>query len=163
MVIGVSEYLKYLKPKKEEEEEIKKFNEIEFQKAYKEMATKMGLNSDPDNPLHYYDWRALYKEDPTLTPDSEGHFSSKYKKKGNPRMVVGGINTKTGKAISGGGGSAGAIPKGEGEKKFELNKYMIPKGGEKKVEEPDPFNALNEDIEKNYKKYQSITKKLEGC
>jgi len=70
--------------------------ESDFQKAYKEMATKQGLSLDPDDPRHYYDYRALYKETGKLTPDETGHLPSKYKIEGHPNMIVGGINTKTG-------------------------------------------------------------------
>jgi len=65
-----------------------------FQKAYKDTATKMGLNLDPDNPLHYYDYRALWKETGKLKPDETGHFPSKYKLEGHPRMYVEGVKTK---------------------------------------------------------------------
>lgn len=84
--------------------------EEEFQKAYKEMAIKQGLSLDPDDPKHFYDYRALYKETGKLEPDESGHFPSKYKKEGHPRMIVDGIDTKMGKSIPGGGGSVGAIP-----------------------------------------------------
>ena len=74
--------------KKEEEKEIEKFNEIEFQRTYKEMATKMGLSLDSDDPRHFYDWRALYKETGKLEPDETGHFPSKYKLEGHPRKIL---------------------------------------------------------------------------
>ncbi len=157
MVIDISKYFKL----KEEEKEIEKFNEIEFQSAYKEFATKQGLSLDPYDPRHFYDYEALWRETHEFKVDKFGHLPSEYKEKGHPREVVDGINTITGEAVSGGGGSAGVIPEGEGEKKFELNKYIIPKGGEKEEEKPDPFDTLNESIEKNYKQYQSLTKQLE--
>ena len=83
------------------DEEEKEFNELEFQKTYKEMAIKQGLSLDPDDPKHFYDYRALYKETGKLEPDKTGHFPSKYKLEGHPNMVIGGINTKTGKPIKG--------------------------------------------------------------
>lgn len=69
--------------------EPKKFDEAEFQTAYKKMATKQGLSLDPDDPKHFYDYRALYKETGKLEPDETGHFPSKFKKEGHPRMEVG--------------------------------------------------------------------------
>ena len=83
-----------IKPPKEKE-----FNEIEFQKVYKAMSIKQGLSLDPNDPKHYYDYRALYRDTGKLEPDETGHFPSKYKLKGHPRMIIGGINTKTGKSI----------------------------------------------------------------
>ena len=87
---------------KDDEEELIKLQPREeylFQKAYKEMATKMGLNLNPDDPLHYYDYRALWKETSKLEPDETGHFPSKYKLKGHPNMYVEGIKTKEEKPI----------------------------------------------------------------
>lgn len=74
--------------KEEEEKEIEKFNEIEFQRTYKEMATKMGLSLDPNDPKHFYDYRALYRETGKLEPDETGHFPSKYKLPGHPRKIL---------------------------------------------------------------------------
>ena len=112
--------LKFVWDKKEEEEEkeeiklgsqfgggfglsdlVKETEEDKFQKAYKEMAAKMGLNPDPDDPKHYYDYRALYKETGKLEPDKTGHFPSKFKLEGHPQMIIGGVDTKTGEPIKG--------------------------------------------------------------
>ncbi|MBA7491705.1 hypothetical protein ES702_02253 [subsurface metagenome] len=68
--------------------------EYRFRKDYKEMAVKKGLSSNPDDPLHYYDYRGLWKETGKLEPDETGHFPSKYKLKGHPDMYVKGIKTK---------------------------------------------------------------------
>lgn len=64
------------------------FDEVKFQTAYKKMATKMGLFLDPDDPKHFYDYRALYKETGKLESDETGHFPSKYKLEGHPRMEI---------------------------------------------------------------------------
>lgn len=63
--------------------------EIEFQKWYKKVATKKGLDSNPDDPKQYYDYRAFYKNEPNLrnailTEDKEAHFTDKYKLPGHP-------------------------------------------------------------------------------
>jgi len=73
------------------------FDESKFQKWYSGYASKQKLNPDPDNPKHYYDYRAAYKSG--AEPDSSGHMPSKFKKEGHPRMVLDGVNTKTGKPI----------------------------------------------------------------
>ena len=114
--------------------------EEKFQKVYKEMATKMGLSFDPDDPRHQYDWRALYKDTKELKADPTGHFPSKYKEEGHKNLIVDGINTKTGKQVSGGGGSAGALTE--------------------EKEEENPLDVLNESIEKNYKEYLKLQKTL---
>jgi len=73
--------------------------EEDFQKAYRDMAAKMGLSLDPDDPKHFYNYRALYKDTGSLTPDLSGHFPSKYKKEGHPRTIVNGVNTITGEPV----------------------------------------------------------------
>jgi len=73
-----------------------KIDETKFQSDYKAYAEKSGLDTDPDNPKHFYDYRALYKDEGGFYPDEAGHLSSKYKLDGHPRMFVNGVNTKTG-------------------------------------------------------------------
>ena len=72
-------------------------DEQNFQTAYRIMATKWGLNPNPDDPKHFYDYRALYRDTGKLEPDSTGHFPSKYKKEGHPDLVINGMDTRTGK------------------------------------------------------------------
>ena len=79
-----------------EVEEEKEFNEIEFQKAYEEFAIQQGLSEDPDDPRHFYDYRAYYKKYKKFEVDELGHLPSEFKEKGHPREIVGGINTITG-------------------------------------------------------------------
>lgn len=71
-----------------------------FDKEYSRYSKKNNINSDPDNPKHFYDYRKLFKDTGKIETDKEGHLPSKYKKKGHPRMVIDGINTKTGKKKS---------------------------------------------------------------
>ena len=73
--------------------------EAAFQEWYASQARKLGLNPNPDDPRHFYDYREAFKAG--AKPDSTGHWPSKFKLEGHPRMVVGGINTKTGKRIKG--------------------------------------------------------------
>ena len=70
--------------------------EQRFQTAYQIMAAKYGLSSNPDDPQHFYNYRALFKETGELKPDATGHFPSKYKKEGHPNLVIKGIDTRTG-------------------------------------------------------------------
>ncbi len=79
---------------------VKEKEEESFQQVYKEVAAKLGLSSDPDDPKHYYDYRALYRDTGKLEPDETGHFPSKYKKEGHPNLIVDGVNTKTGESES---------------------------------------------------------------
>lgn len=85
---------KYLSKKKESD-----FDESAFQEWYSGYAEKLNLNPNPDDPRHYYDYRAAYKAG--AVPNSEGHWPSKYKLEGHPRTVVDGINTITGKPVAG--------------------------------------------------------------
>ena len=81
----------------EEEEKLTKLmprEEYRFKKDYKKMAIKMGLNQNPDDPLHYYDYRGLWEETGKLESDEMGHFPSKWKLKGHPDMYVEGVKTK---------------------------------------------------------------------
>ncbi|MCK4240827.1 MAG: hypothetical protein KAX30_04330 [Candidatus Atribacteria bacterium] len=65
-----------------------------FQDWYANHAQKLGLNPNPDDPRHHYDYRAAYKVG--AMPDKTGHWPSKFKTEGHPRMIVDGVNTKTG-------------------------------------------------------------------
>lgn len=68
-----------------------------FQEWYGNHAKKLGLNPDPDDPRHYYDYRAAFKAGAEPTEESGWHWPSEYKQEGHPRMIVDGVNTKTGK------------------------------------------------------------------
>ena len=67
-----------------------------FQTAYRIMANKWGLSSNPYAPEHYYDYKKLWEETGSVEPDREGHFPSKYKRLGHPNLVIDGIDTRTG-------------------------------------------------------------------
>jgi len=71
--------------------------ERNFQKWYAKQAKKTGLNPNPDDKRHHYDYRAAYKA--RVEPDASGHWPSKYKHSTHPRLIVGGRNTKTGKKV----------------------------------------------------------------
>lgn len=69
-------------------------NDAGFRQWYAERAARNGLNPNPDDPLHHYDYRAAYAAG--AEPGADGHWPSQYKTEGHPRMVVDGMNTKTG-------------------------------------------------------------------
>jgi hypothetical protein len=70
------------------------YNEQAFRAWYGERATRLGINPDPDAPDHFYDYRAAYSAG--AEPDADGHWPSAHKLEGHPRMVINGVNTKTG-------------------------------------------------------------------
>ncbi len=59
--------------------------ELDFQKAYKAHAAANRLNPNPDDPLHFYDYRKAYRAG-ELKTDSKGHGTSKYKLEGHPNL-----------------------------------------------------------------------------
>lgn len=71
--------------------------EEEFQKWYAGYASKLGLDADPDNPLHYYDYRKAHQAG--ATPNEAGHWPSQFKLPGHPNRYVDGMDTMTGKPI----------------------------------------------------------------
>lgn len=71
--------------------------EQEFQSWYQDRASKLGLNPNPDDPQHFYDYRAAHRAG--AEPDETGHWPSQFKQEGHPRMVVNGVNTKTGQTL----------------------------------------------------------------
>jgi hypothetical protein len=68
-----------------------------FRRWYGGHATRLGLNPDPDDPQHFYDYRAAFQAG--AGPDETGHWPSQFKREGHPRMVVDGVNTKTGERV----------------------------------------------------------------
>jgi hypothetical protein len=78
------------------------FDEQKFQSWYAAWAKKAGIDPDPDNPEHYYDYRAAFSAgvEPSIDPaDKQYHWPSQFKKEGHPRMVLDGVNTKTGQPV----------------------------------------------------------------
>jgi hypothetical protein len=88
-----------------------KGQELSFLLDYMSYAQKLGLAMDPDDPLHFYDYRKAWMNG-GLNPDDAGHLSSAYKLPGNPRYymspdqkqfsekpVKGWLNTVTGKPV----------------------------------------------------------------
>lgn len=72
-------------------------HELKFRDWYENIAKKMGINPNPDDPQHFYDYRAAFLAG--AIPDETGHWPSEFKIEGHPNMVVDGVNTKTGKKV----------------------------------------------------------------
>lgn len=70
------------------------YSENAFQLWYRGHAKRQGLNEDPDNPRHWYDYRGAYKAG--AGPDESGHWPSKFKRRGHPTEYIGGKSTVTG-------------------------------------------------------------------
>ena len=70
-----------------------------FQEWYGGWAKKAHLHPDPYHPKHYYDYKAAWKagaEPEASREDFSYHWPSEFKLEDHPRMVVDGVNTKTG-------------------------------------------------------------------
>lgn len=72
-------------------------DESDFKSWYADRSSKLGLDPNPDAPEHFYDYRAAHKAG--AEPDATGHWPSEFKKEGHPRMVIDGVNTKTGERV----------------------------------------------------------------
>lgn len=73
--------------------------ERQFQDWYLPRAMMLGLNQDPDDPNHHYDYRGAY--DSGVEPELVSrHWSSKFKAPDHPNRFVDGVDTITGKSMS---------------------------------------------------------------
>jgi hypothetical protein len=66
-------------------------DEDQFQFWYKFWAKKTGISLDPDDPKHYYDYRASYMhgQNPELDKESgEYHWQSKFKDDLHPNRYI---------------------------------------------------------------------------
>jgi len=77
------------------------FDEAGFQGWYGGIADKWGLDPNPDDYRHYYDWRAAY-EAGVRAPTEGDHWPSAFKRPGHPNRYVGGVDTITGEPVAGG-------------------------------------------------------------
>lgn len=69
-------------------------DELNFRKWFGAMSQAKGLSQDPDDPEHFYDYRAYWNS--AGQPDQsypDGHFTSEFKKIGHPRAFLGGVDT----------------------------------------------------------------------
>lgn len=61
-------------------------HEQAFQDYYAPLASKWGIDSNPDDPAHHYDYRAAF--DAGASPDDSGHWPSQFKDAGHPRRFM---------------------------------------------------------------------------
>ena len=73
--------------------------EVQFKDWYGQIAEATGIGSNPDDPRHQYDYRAAYmaRVYPEKSESGEYHWPSAFKLPEHPRLVLDGVNTKTGK------------------------------------------------------------------
>jgi hypothetical protein len=131
--------------------------EAQFRNWYDKTAKAAGLNPDPDDPQHFYDYRSAFAAG-VKGPDKTGHWPSEYKTEGHPRMVVDGVNTKTGepdaelerkRAILFGGQVPGQGAAKKPKLKLDVPKTAKqPKGKAPVAEAPAPKEDIYEDIPK---------------
>jgi N12 class adenine-specific DNA methylase len=76
--------------------------EAKFQGWYKEQARKTGIDPNPDDPRHKYDYRSAYKSgaEPQIGEDGKYHWPSEFKADDHPNRYVDGIDTITGEPTS---------------------------------------------------------------
>jgi hypothetical protein len=74
-------------------------DELEFRKWYDGWSRMLRLDPDPDNPQHFYDYRAAFMAGAQPTKESGWHWPSEFKIEGHPNLIVDGVNTKTGKKV----------------------------------------------------------------
>lgn len=75
--------------------------EANFQQWYAGWAQETGLNPNPDDPGHAYNYRRAFDAGATPMPNEAGeyHWPSEFKTEGHPNLVVNGINTVTGQPV----------------------------------------------------------------
>lgn len=75
-------------------------DEQSFRAWYADRAQRYGLDPNPDDWRHFYDYRAAFRAgaEPAVDPtDGLPHWPSEFKKEGHPNLIVNGIDTRTGK------------------------------------------------------------------
>ena len=73
-------------------------DEQRFQQWYAGQAKARGLNPDPDDPRHFYDYRSAFLSG--AGPDASGHWPSQFKREGHPNLIIDGIDTRTGRTAA---------------------------------------------------------------
>lgn len=66
-----------------------------FDNWYANMAKQYGLNPNPYDSQHFYDYKAAYDAG-VRQPNEEGHWPSQFKLPGHPNETIEGVNTRTG-------------------------------------------------------------------
>lgn len=74
----------------------KPYDEEEFQRWYGTVSRMTGINTDPDDPNHFYDYRTAYAAGANPLDDEDVHWPSEFKDPNHPNRYVEGIDTITG-------------------------------------------------------------------
>jgi hypothetical protein len=85
------------KPPKSARRPLSPREEANFQRWYRVWADSAGLDPDPDNPLHKYDYRGAFLAGakPEIDPgDGLYHWPSEFKADDHPNRFVDGVDTK---------------------------------------------------------------------
>ncbi len=69
-------------------------DELRFRNWYDTYSKQLGLNPNPDDPRHFYDYRGAYGAG--AVPDETGHWPSQFKREGHPNLTINGVDTRTG-------------------------------------------------------------------
>lgn len=67
-------------------------DDSEFRSWYADRARRLGLNPNPDDPRHHYDYRAAFAAG--AEPDEAGHWPSQFKDDTHPNRFIGGVDTR---------------------------------------------------------------------
>jgi hypothetical protein len=76
--------------------------ENRFGDFYSKLAQQHGLNENPDDSEHYYDYRGAWAAGGQPDATQDFHWSSLFKAPGHPRETINGVNTVTGRTELGG-------------------------------------------------------------
>ena len=111
--------------------ELDPLNEAEFKKWYKKYAELTGNAVNPDDPLHYYDYRGYWRDSGGAMPSKRDdyHLPSNYKLKGHPDKYVEGKDTKnsTKEFLDGGDIDGKGGPKSDSIKaSFPSGSFIVP-------------------------------------
>ena len=68
-----------------------------FDEWYAGHAKQRGLDPNPDDPRHHYDYRGAYKAG--VEPGPDNHWDSRFKTDDHPNRYIDGVDTKTGKRL----------------------------------------------------------------
>lgn len=74
-------------------------DEAKFQDWYKKWAKKTSINDNPDDPLHFYDYRAAFlaKAEPMISlNDAKYHWPDAFKSSDNPTKIITSVDSKLG-------------------------------------------------------------------
>lgn len=116
---------------------VEPFDEQGFQGWYQGWANKTGINPDPDDPRHKYDYRAAYTAgaEPAIADDGAYHWPSEHKADDHPNRYVDGMDTKTGMPLQTGMpsimGGVEPVPDDLWDQGVEVDQNFEPTGASK--------------------------------